>query len=149
MGEGSGWKCIGSEAGKVVYIPFEGYYESKGGRIESPRFKLDGEVGKNRFYRLEFSAKCPVDGYWWVDFFDKDGIQLPDVNSRLYASEEWMPYDVVVPAHPAAVFGQIAVVARTGALATCTRSAAAGTASRPRPRRARAATPGSAASGSS
>ena len=43
-GEGSGWKCVGSEEGKVVYIPFEGYYESKGGRIESSRFKLDGEM---------------------------------------------------------------------------------------------------------
>lgn len=117
VGEESGWKCVGSEDGKVVYIPFEGYYESKGGRIESPRFKLDGEEGKNRFYRLEFSAKCAVDGYWWVDFFDKDGIQLPDVNSRLYASEDWMSYDVIVPAHPAAAFGQIAFVAKKGAFA--------------------------------
>ena len=87
VGEKTGWKCVGSEEGKVVYIPFEGYYESKGGRIESPRFKLDGEIGKNRFYRLTFSAKCPVDGYWWVDFFDADGNPLPDVNSRLYASD--------------------------------------------------------------
>ena len=47
VGEKTGWKCVGSEEGKVVYIPFEGYYESKGGRIESPRFKLDGfERGK-------------------------------------------------------------------------------------------------------
>ena len=73
VGEKTGWKCVGSEEGKIVYIPFEGYYESKGGRIESPRFKLDGETGKNRFYRLTFSAKCPVDGYWWVDFFDAEG----------------------------------------------------------------------------
>ena len=43
VGEKTGWKCVGSEEGKVVYIPFEGYYESKGGRIESPRFRLDGE----------------------------------------------------------------------------------------------------------
>ncbi|MBR3958153.1 MAG: hypothetical protein IKJ89_09915 [Kiritimatiellae bacterium] len=72
---------------------------------------------KNRFYRLEFSAKCAVDGYWWVDFFDKDGVQLPDVNSRLYASEDWMSYNVIVPAHPAAAFGQIAFVAKKGAFA--------------------------------
>lgn len=117
VGESAGWKCVGSEAGKVVYIPFEGYYESKGGRIESPRFKLDGEIGRNSFYRLTFSAKCLVDGYWWVDFFDKDGVQLPDVNSRLYASEEWKDYDVMVPAHPAAEFAQIAFVTRKGARA--------------------------------
>jgi len=117
VGEKTGWKCVGSEAGKIVYIPFEGYYESKGGRIESPRFKLDGEIGRNCFYRLTFEAKCPVDGYWWVDFFDKDGNPLPDVNSRLYASEDWMTYDVMVPAHPAAAFGQIAFVTKKGAQA--------------------------------
>ena len=117
VGESSGWRCVSSETGKVVYIPFEGYYESKGGRVESPRFKLGGETGKNNFYRLKFSAKNPVDGYWWVDFFDKDGNQLPDVNSRLYASEDWQPYDVMVPARPDAVFGQIAFVTKKGALA--------------------------------
>ena len=117
VGEKTGWKCVGSEEGKVVYIPFEGYYESKGGRIESPRFKLDGEIGKNRFYRLTFSAKCPVDGYWWVDFFDAEGNQLPDVNSRLYASDDWTPYDVMVPARPDAAFAQIAFVTKKGAQA--------------------------------
>ena len=117
VGEKTGWKCVGSEEGKIVYIPFEGCYESKGGRIESPRFKLDGETGKNRFYRLTFSAKCPVDGYWWVDFFDKDGVQLPDVNSRLYASDDWTPYDVMVPARPDAAFAQIAFVTKKGAQA--------------------------------
>ncbi|MBQ3746669.1 MAG: SGNH/GDSL hydrolase family protein [Kiritimatiellae bacterium] len=117
VGENTGWKCVGSEEGKVVYIPFEGYYESKGGRIESPRFKLDGEIGKNRFYRLTFSAKCPVDGYWWVDFFDAEGNQLPDVNSRLYASDDWTPYDVMVPARPDAAFAQIAFVTKKGAQA--------------------------------
>ena len=117
VGEKAGWKCVGSEAGKIVYIPFEGYYESKGGRIESPRFKLDGEVGRNGFYRLSFSAKCPVDGYWWVDFFDAKGELLPDVNSRLYASDDWRRYDVIVPAHPAAVEGQIAFVTKKGAQA--------------------------------
>ena len=117
VGEKTGWKCVGSDEGKVVYIPFEGYYESKGGRIESPRFKLDGEIGKNRFYRLTFSAKCPVDGYWWVDFFDAEGSPLPDVNSRLYASDDWTPYDVMVPARPDAAFAQIAFVTKKGAQA--------------------------------
>ena len=117
VGENAGWRCVGSEDGKIVYIPFEGYYESKGGRIESPRFSLSGDVGKNSFYRLTFSAKCPVDGYWWVDFFDKDGNMLPDVNSRLHASGEWKTYEVIVPAHPAAAFGQVAFVTKKGARA--------------------------------
>lgn len=28
-----GWKFRGAEKGKVVYIPFEGYYKSKGGAL--------------------------------------------------------------------------------------------------------------------
>ena len=44
VGVTMGCKCVGSEEGKVVCIPFEGYYESKGGRIESPRLV----VARNR-----------------------------------------------------------------------------------------------------
>ena len=32
----SGWTFLASEEGKPVYVPFEGIYESKGGRIRSP-----------------------------------------------------------------------------------------------------------------
>lgn len=63
-----GWKFRGAEKGKVVYIPFEGYYKSKGGRIESPVFKLDKKAGENAWYELKFEAKSLEDGYWWVDF---------------------------------------------------------------------------------
>ena len=111
----SGWKIVANEKGKVVYIPFEGYYESKGGRIESPRFKLDKPYGENGYYRLDFSAKSDVDGYWWVDFYDKDGNLLPDVNSRLYASKDWRAYDVMVPAHPFATEAVVAFVSEKGA----------------------------------
>lgn len=111
-----GWKFVASEEGKVVYIPFEGYYESKGGRIESPRFKLfDKEENKNAYYRMTFTAKSGVDGYWWVDLYDKDGNLLPDVNSRLYASEDWMNYDVMVPVHPYATEMVVAFVSKNGA----------------------------------
>lgn len=111
----TGWKLVGQEAGKVVYIPFEGYYESKGGRIESPRFPLDKKVGENAYYRLTFSAKSEADGYWWVDLFDKDGNLLPDVNSRLYASKDWLDSEVMVPASPAAASASIAFISRKGA----------------------------------
>lgn len=33
----SGWHVVTSEKGKIAYIPFEGHYESKGGRIEDAR----------------------------------------------------------------------------------------------------------------
>ena len=115
IGAKSGWKFVASEEGKVVYIPFEGYYESKGGRIESPKFKLDKTDDENAWYQLNFSAKSDVDGYWWVDSFDKDGNMLPDVNSRLYASKDWQGYDVVVPVRPEAVSAQVAFVSKKGA----------------------------------
>ena len=51
--EKSGWRCVASEEGKTVYVPFEGYYESKGGRIESPKFELD---------------KAPEDASWNENF---------------------------------------------------------------------------------
>ena len=112
-----GWRLVAGEPGKVVYIPFEGYYESKGGRIESPRFRLDKPDGENAYYRLTFSAKGETDGYWWVDLYDRDGNLLPDVNSRLYASEDWRAYDVMVPAGPKAVEAVIAFVSAKGAFA--------------------------------
>ena len=116
VGASDGWKCVGSDAGKIVYIPFEGYYESKGGRMESPRFKLDKTAGENAWYEFSFEAKSPVDGYWWVDVFGIDGEALPDMNSRLYASEEWRSYKVVVSVQYAAVEAQLAFVTTKGVM---------------------------------
>lgn len=55
-----------------------------------------------------------MDGYWWVDLFDRNGELLPDVNSRLYASDDWRAYDVVLPTNPNAVTAQIAFVSKAG-----------------------------------
>ncbi|MFA6930654.1 MAG: hypothetical protein WCT05_10020, partial [Lentisphaeria bacterium] len=35
------WEYQHSKDGEMVYIPFEGTFESKGGRIQSPKIKLD------------------------------------------------------------------------------------------------------------
>ena len=113
----NGWKLVAGEEGKTVYIPFEGYYESKGGRIESPKFSLDKGDDENAWYSLVFDARSETDGYWWVDFFDRDGNLLPDVNSRLYASADWRSYDVVVPSRPEAMSAQIAFVSKKGSFA--------------------------------
>lgn len=115
IGAGSGWKAVaGEKEGKVVYVPFEGFYASKGGRFESPRFALGKKPGENAWFRLTFSAKSEADGFWWVDFFDGDGANVNDVNSRLYASEEWRDYEVMVPDMPSAETATIAFVARKG-----------------------------------
>ena len=47
-----GWRLVAGEPGKVVYIPFEGYYESKGGRIECPKFALDKSGDENACTRI-------------------------------------------------------------------------------------------------
>ena len=110
----NGWTFLPSEEGKMVYIPYEGMYESKGGKIKSPRFPLDKAANKNAFYHLIFTAKAAVQGYWWVDFFDRAGKPLPDINSALYASEQEIPYDVVVCADPRAAFAEISFVTKKG-----------------------------------
>jgi hypothetical protein len=60
----------------MVYVPFEGYYESKGGRMQSPLIKLDKESGESAYYSLTFKAKTNEQCYWWVDFFDAGGKQI-------------------------------------------------------------------------
>ncbi|MBO7721021.1 MAG: DUF4965 domain-containing protein [Kiritimatiellae bacterium] len=109
-----GWTLKASEAGKVVYIPFEGYYESKGGRIEGPVFTFDKKEGETAFYQLTYTSKSRSDGYWWCDFFDRDGKLLPDINSRLYLDNDWKTYTVQFPCDPRAVKGQLAFVSSKG-----------------------------------
>ena len=108
--EKTGWRLKRSEAGKIVYIPFEGYYESKGGRIESQKIDLKGA----KYCKMTFKAKAEVDGLWWVDLFDEKGNLLPDMNSRLYQSEEWKEYSVVVPVIRYAKSAQLAFVSKKG-----------------------------------
>ena len=109
-----GWTFLPFEEGKMVYIPFEGTYASKGGRIRSPRFSLNKTAGKAAFFLLTFTARAAIQGYWWVDFYDKSGNMLPDINSALYASEKEMPFDVVLFADPRAVFAEISFVTKEG-----------------------------------
>lgn len=109
-----GWTFLPSEKGKKVYIPFEGYYESKGGRIQSPRISLGKKSGRGAFYCLRFMASAQVQGYWWIDFFDHNGAPLPDINSALYASEKPEPYEEVFFADPRAESAVIAFVSKEG-----------------------------------
>jgi len=110
----SGWTVKVAEAGKMVYIPFEGVYENKGGRIQSPKFRLDKPENQGAFYRLTFTAKAEVQGYWWVDFYDKNDALLPDINSALYASKEFIKQEGVLYVNPLAVSAVIAFVTKKG-----------------------------------
>ncbi|MBO7721785.1 MAG: hypothetical protein J6T01_05205 [Kiritimatiellae bacterium] len=113
----SGWKLkMRGAEGEVVYIPFEGYYESKGGRIESKRIRLVGKPeGKGAFYLLRFDLKAKAKGYWWVDLFDADGNMLPDINSAVYPSDDWRHYDEIFVADGRAASVQLAFLSGRGA----------------------------------
>lgn len=109
-----GWTFHESREGELVYIPFEGYYESKGGRVQSPKITLDKKTRESAFYQLRFQAKAKQPGYWWVDLFDKDGNPLPDVNSALYGSDAFREYEEIFPAEPGTAAAQIAFVTKEG-----------------------------------
>ena len=97
-----GWELLQEEEGKMVSVPFEGRYESKGGRIQSPVIKLDKAPGEPAYYRLTFRAKTSDHCYWWVDFYDADNNLLPDVNSAVYPNSDREDYDQMVYAQAAA-----------------------------------------------
>lgn len=110
-----GWTFLPSEGENKVSVPYDRAHEGAGGRIRSPRFKLDKPIDKNAFYRLKFTGKAPVQGYWWVDFYDSTETILPDINSALYATEKDVSYDVVIFTDPRAVFADISFVTSCGA----------------------------------
>lgn len=112
IGAAAGWKAVSEDPSGVTYLPFEGTFPSKGGRIESPRFKLDKTTDENAWYSLSFEATSATDGYWWVDIFDSAGKPLPDVNSRLYASAGWRKYDVIFPTRPDAAEAAVSFVSK-------------------------------------
>ncbi|OQA76712.1 MAG: hypothetical protein BWY31_04615 [Lentisphaerae bacterium ADurb.Bin242] len=94
----SGWNYAAPSGGNV-YIPFEGTYEDKGGRLVSRKIPLDKTSGEHAFYRLDFTARTGASCYWWIDYFDKDGNPLPDCNSAIYPGPE-RRYSEVFQAHP-------------------------------------------------
>ncbi|MDD5704727.1 MAG: hypothetical protein PHR35_02295 [Kiritimatiellae bacterium] len=108
-----GWQFLAEEKGKMVQVPFEGLYESKGGRLQSPVIALDKAPGKGAFYRLTFKAKTSGHCYWWVDLFDAEGKWIPDINSAVYPGN-LEDYDVMFYAQGPAVSIQLAFLSQAG-----------------------------------
>lgn len=76
-----------------------------GGRVDTYTIDTAKPEGKTAYYTLSFKAKVK-DGrfnYWWMDFFDKDGNVLADVNSKLYQSDDWREYEELFQAESKAV----------------------------------------------
>ena len=96
----------------MVYIPFEGVYPNKGGRMQSPWFTLPDTKGQGAYYRLTFEAKTAEHCYWWLDYRDENGERIPDCNSEVYAGDDVREYDEVVYVPGAVRQVQIAFVSR-------------------------------------
>ena len=109
-----GWKFLESKAGEMVYVPFEGYYESKGGRVQSPVVKLNKKSGEPAYYSIEFKAKTRDHCYWWVDLFDAQGRPLPDINSAVYPADGEMTYKEMIYVQGKADAMQLAFISKDG-----------------------------------
>lgn len=94
---GTGWTYQASSAKDgVVYIPFEGHYPDKGGRLQSTVFSLGKTNDLPGYYRLQFKATSAKPCYWWLDYLDQNDQLLPDCNSALYRGDTYRSYDQVV-----------------------------------------------------
>ncbi|MBP3393976.1 MAG: hypothetical protein J6M38_05610, partial [Lentisphaeria bacterium] len=109
-----GWKFLESKAGEMVYVPFEGYYESKGGRVQSPIVKLNKKAGEPAYYSVEFKAKAKDHCYWWVDLFDAQGKPLPDINSAVYPTDDEVAYKEMIYVQGKADAMQLAFISKEG-----------------------------------
>ncbi len=100
-----GWQFLEAKAGTKVYVPFEGVYESKGGRMQSPVIPLDKPAGKPAYYSLAFKARTRGHCYWWVDLFDATGQWIPDINSAVYpdAADDNYSQMIYVQGHAAGI----------------------------------------------
>lgn len=76
-----------------------------GNRAETQPFPCAKREGESAYYSVSFRAKVAGGrfNYWWMDFFDRDGNTLADVNSKLYQSDGWRDYEELFQAVPAAV----------------------------------------------
>lgn len=110
----AGWRFLDSNAGEKVYVPFEGFYESKGGRLQSPVIALDKEPGRHACYAWDFTAHTDGHCYWWVDLFDAQDNPLPDINSEVYREPGQTRYRQMIYATGLARHIQLAFQFTTG-----------------------------------
>ncbi|MFA7158557.1 MAG: SGNH/GDSL hydrolase family protein [Kiritimatiellia bacterium] len=122
---GSGWTFEAGAGTNMAYLPFEGSYPDKGGRLQSPVFSLGRAGNEAGYFRLQFNAASAGHCYWWLDYFDRAGQMLPDCNSAVYPGAECLAYDEIVYVPGAARRMQVAFVSKEKVRAGDVRVAAA------------------------
>jgi hypothetical protein len=109
----TGWTYEDTNStGTTVFLPFEGHYPNKSGRLQSPVFPLRKNDDRAGFYRLTFTAQCDAACLWWLDYFDANGQGLPDCNSSVYPGSAYRDYDQIVYVPGPARQAQIAFVSK-------------------------------------
>lgn len=108
----SGWNYEAGAGTNTVYLPFEGNYPNKGGRLQSPVFSLNRTDDRPGYYRLKFKAMSAEHCYWWLDYFDANDQMLPDCNSAVYPGKDYRDYDEVVHVPGATRQMQVAFVSK-------------------------------------
>lgn len=108
----SGWTFRASLGTDTVYLPFEGSFPAKGGRLQSPLFSLGRRRDEAGYFRLQFKAASAGHCYWWLDYFDAEGQMLPDCNSAVYPREKYRAYDEIVYVPARARKMQVAFVSK-------------------------------------
>lgn len=80
-----GWLDIAMENKAFTYNKFEGYYENKGGRLDSPVFSVENNDCK--FMKLSYEYATPADNpsivCCGVFFYGKNGEEYPDMYDSL------------------------------------------------------------------
>lgn len=112
----NGWKLREPMFGDdYVLSDFDGKTKPAGARPVTRVFRLDKPAGRPAFYRITFEAKCPERfHYWWIDSYDAAGKELSDINSALYKSDDFIPYDEVIQLQDRAAYCQLSFLAPEG-----------------------------------
>ena len=94
-GSKNSWEYLVAGSKKHSYVPSEGYYPNKGGKLVGPIVKVkDGEF---KFFKLTFTAKNSGTSYWVVYFYDKENKPIvADVYSSIYPAPRAQKYEVMV-----------------------------------------------------
>jgi len=93
----AGWTYSPSEAGgKLVFIPSEGYYPDKGGKLTSPVIPCTDNPWQ--FYRIRFETRAMTRSYWCVFFRDRGGHweSIADIYASVQPSTDWQANTVCI-----------------------------------------------------
>ncbi len=108
-----GWKYFVAGKKKHSYIPSEGFYLDKGGKLVGP--KIPVKDGEYKFFEAKFDAKTSGLSYWAMFYYDKNGKPIvADTYSTVYRSSKLAPMSGVVYGRMDMQYMQLIFQSKTG-----------------------------------